>query len=213
MGYQKLKYLFSVFHRKNILFNVLTDFNGEGEFHSVLASQWAIEMEKDDKFASGVGTSTFDGDADKKLRERFAEGTFNPFSTKTTTEAYEDRKKYMIYVLGRFFLLRGKTEIAFTYWNQVKFKSVECDGVRQEYVKVSHKWDKTHKCKLSKTRPRDATQTMPRIYSNENDVLCPYRFFKFFRTLCPPKQERVLCYRASVDQLEEYRVKNLPFFI
>ncbi len=207
----KLKYLFSVFRRKNIMFNVLTDFNGEGEFHSVLASQWAIEMEKDDKFASGVGTSTFDGDADKKLRDRFAEGTFNPFSTKTTTEAYDDRKKYMIYVLGRFFLRRGKTEIAFTYWNQVKFKSVECDGVRQEYVEVSHKWDKTHKCKLSNTRPRDATQTMPRIYSNENDVLCPYRFFKFFRSICHPTQERVLCYRASVDQLEEWGLKKLPF--
>jgi hypothetical protein len=99
----KLKYLFSVFHRKNILFNVLTDFNAEGEFHSVLATQWAIKMEKDEKFASGVGTSTFDGDADKKLRDRFAEGTFNPFSTKTTTKEYEDRKKYMVYVLGRFF--------------------------------------------------------------------------------------------------------------
>jgi len=97
-----------VFRRKNILFTVLTDFNGEGEFHSVLASQSAIEMKKDDKFASGVGTSTFDGDADKKLQDRFAEVTFNPFSTKTTTEAYEDRKKYMVYVLGRLGDLGGK---------------------------------------------------------------------------------------------------------
>jgi hypothetical protein len=35
----KMKYLFSVFRRKKILFNVQTDFNGEGEFHPVLAAQ------------------------------------------------------------------------------------------------------------------------------------------------------------------------------
>jgi len=207
----KMKYLFSVFRRKNILFNVQTDFNGEGEFHSVLATQWSILMENDDTFASGIGTSTFDGDADKKLREMYKQGTFDPFSTKTTTEAYDDRKKYMIYVLGRYFLRRGKQEIAFTYWNQVKFKVTECDGERLEYVEVSQQWDKTHKCKLSNTRPRDATQSMPRIYSNANDDLCPHRFLKFFRSVCAPTQERVLCYRASVDALEEYGLKNLPY--
>jgi hypothetical protein len=170
----KMKYLFSVFRQKNRLFNVQTDFNGEGEFHSILATQWGILMKNDDKFASGIGTSTFDGDADKKLRDMYKQGTFDPFSSKTTTEAYEDRKKYMVYVLGRYFLRRGKHEIAFTYWNQVKFKVTECEGERLEYVEVSHQWDKTHKCKLSNTRPRDATQSMPRIYSNANDVLCPH---------------------------------------
>lgn len=99
----KLKYLFAIFHRKMIQFNQLTDFNGDGEFHSVLTAQWVLEMEKDETFASGVGTSTFDDDADKKLRELFAAGKFNSFSTATTTKACEDRKKYMVYVLGRFF--------------------------------------------------------------------------------------------------------------
>jgi hypothetical protein len=100
----KLKYLFAIFRRKMIQFNQLTDFNGDGEFHSVLTAQWALEMEKDEKFASGIGTSTFDDDADKKLRDLFSAGKFNPFSTDTTTEAYEDRKRYMVYVLGRYFL-------------------------------------------------------------------------------------------------------------
>jgi hypothetical protein len=99
----KLKYLFSVFHRKNILYNHLTDFNGEGEFHSVLTTTWANEMESDPTFASGIGTSTFYEDLDKKLREFYKEGKFNPFSTATTKEGYDDRKKYMIYILGRFF--------------------------------------------------------------------------------------------------------------
>jgi len=100
----KLKYLFCVFRRKNIQYNHLTDFNAEGEFHSILSTTWADEMEKDPSFASGTGTSTFYEDADKKLREFYKEGKFNPFSTATTQEAYEDRKKYMISVLGRFFL-------------------------------------------------------------------------------------------------------------
>jgi len=100
----KNKYLFAIFRRKMIQFNQLTDFNGVGEFHSVLTAQWALEMEKDEKFASNIGTSTFDDDADKKLRDLFSAGKFNPFSTDTTTEAYEDRKNYMVYVLGRFFL-------------------------------------------------------------------------------------------------------------
>jgi len=52
---------------------------------------------------------------------------------------------------------------------------------------------------------------MPRIYSNANDVLRPYQFMKFFRSLCAPTQTRVLCYRASIDALEEYKLKNLPF--
>jgi hypothetical protein len=42
----------------------LTDFNGDGEFHAVMSAQWAKEMEVDPTFASGVGTSTFDMEAD-----------------------------------------------------------------------------------------------------------------------------------------------------
>ena len=110
-----------------------------------------------------------------------------------------------------FFLRRGKNEIAFTFWNQVKFFTTESDGQKYEYVEVAHKWDKTHKCKLGNTRPRDKTQKMPRIYGNENDALCPYRFIKFSRTLCHPSQERVLYYRASGDAITEWQSKNKPF--
>jgi hypothetical protein len=107
-----------------------------------------------------------------------------------------------------FFLRRGKNEIAFTFWNQVKFFTTESDGQKYEYVEVAHKWDKTHKCKLGNTRPRDKTQKMPRIYGNENDALCPYRFIKFSRTLCHPSQERVLCYRSRGDAITEWQSKN-----
>jgi hypothetical protein len=207
----KLKYLFCVFRRKNIQYNHLTDFNGEGEFHSVLSTTWADEMENDPTFASEIGMSTFYEYADKKLREFYKEGKFNPLSTATTKEGYEDRKKYMIYILGRFFLQRGKNEIVFCYWNQVKFKASEVDRERSEYVKVSTKWDKSHKCKLGNTHPRDKTQEMPQVYQNEIDELCPYKFFKFFRQLCLPLQQRILCYGANADLLTEYRRSKLPY--
>jgi len=63
-----LKYLFSMFRRKNIAYNYATDFNGEGEFHGVLSTMWAKQMEEDPDFATGVKTSTCDMNADFKLR-------------------------------------------------------------------------------------------------------------------------------------------------
>jgi hypothetical protein len=93
----------------------------------------------------------------------------------------------------------------------VKFVTTACDGEKYEYVEVSTKWDKTHKCKLGNTTPRDATQAMPRVYHNVNDSLCPYRFFKFFHSICAPTQERILCYRASTDLLAEYKQLNKPY--
>ena len=42
----------------------------------MLSSQWTKEMEADPMFASGVGTSTFDMEADAKLQSQFKAGTF-----------------------------------------------------------------------------------------------------------------------------------------
>jgi hypothetical protein len=82
----KLKYLFSVFRKKNIQYNYATDFNGDGEFHAVLAAQWGKERSLDPTFASRVGTSTIDMEADQKLHEKFSAGEFNPFSTNVTAD-------------------------------------------------------------------------------------------------------------------------------
>jgi len=144
----KLKYLFSVFRKKNIQYNYATDFNGDGEFHAVLAAQWGKERSLDPTFASRVGTSTIDMEADQKLHEKFSAGEFNPFSTNVTAEAYEHRRKYLIYVLGRFFLLRGRNEIAYCTWSQIKFSESACNGIKEEFVEVTHQWDKSHQCKL-----------------------------------------------------------------
>jgi hypothetical protein len=207
----KLKYLFSVFRKQNVNYNYATDFNGDGEFHAVLASQWGSERELKPNFASGVGTSTFDMEADRKLRDKYDAGDFNPFSTEVTPLAYEHRRKYLIYVLGRYFLLRGRNEIAYCYWRQIKFSELICDGVLQNYVEVLHQWDKSHKCKLRNTKPRDLTDIPPRIYANANDSLCPVRFLLFFRGLCAPTQECVLCNPANKAILKEFQLQKLPY--
>jgi hypothetical protein len=43
------------------------------------------------------------------------------------------------------------------------------NGVKEEYVEISHKWDKSHRCNLKNTKPRDLTDVCPCIYANEND--------------------------------------------
>jgi len=178
-----LKMLFCVFHKKNVNYHYANDFNGDVEFHSVLTAQWALQCEADPTFASGVGTSTFDMNADFKIREHFRLGKFNPFSTELTEDAYNDRLKYAIYVLGRYFLCRGCNEIAFCNWEQVRFHETMVHGEKEEYVELIHKWDKTHQMNLKNTTSRDvSSRVSPRIYANANDELCPHRFLKFLRS-------------------------------
>jgi hypothetical protein len=192
-------------------YNYATDFNGVGEFHAVLTSQWDKERSLDPSFASGVNTSTFDMDADYKIREFFREGKFNPLSQDITEVAFDDRMKYTVFVLGRYFLMRGKNEIAFCEWDQIKFHSDIVNGTAEEYVEVVQHWDKTNKCKLKNTKPRDLTEVAPRIYANPNDELCPYNFLKFLRGLCAPSQERVLCYAAKDEELKEFVAGRHPY--
>jgi hypothetical protein len=137
-----LKYLFS---EKNINYHFANDFNGDGEFHAVLTTLWAKQREEDPTFASGVGTSTFDMNADFKIREQFRSGKFNPFSMELTEAAYKDRLKYAIYCLGRYFLCRGRSEIAYCEWKQVKFHEGLVNGEVEEYIEVVHSFDKSHK--------------------------------------------------------------------
>jgi len=207
----KMKYLFAVFRNKNVNYNYATDFNGVGEFHAVLTSQWDKERSLDPSFASGVKTSTFDMDADYKIREFYREGKFNPLSKDITETAFDDRMKYTVFVLGRYFLMRGKNEIAFCQWDQIKFHSDIVNGTAEEFVEVLHHWDKTNKCKLKSTKPRDLTKVAPRIYANPNDELCPYNCLKFLRGLCAPSQERVLCYAANDEDLKEFVAGRHPY--
>jgi hypothetical protein len=85
----KLRTLFSTFHSKGILFKPTRDFNREGEFHAVLKKQWETEIEVDKTFGTGVKTSHPDLEADRKIRDTYAERKFDPFNKTDGKVAYE----------------------------------------------------------------------------------------------------------------------------
>jgi len=203
---QYLKTLFVTFKKKDIKYCYKTDFNGNGEYHAVLKKIWKMELKKDSTFADGVLTSTFDYAADAKLRAAYEDpnNSFNPFSTGIDEDSYEDRKQFLIFILGRYWLLRGKQEVAYLTWSKIKFcKTIE-NGVETEYVEIKHDFDKSHEISIQNTVPRHETENSARIYPNPNDPLCPYKFLKFYRTLCPPHQDRVFCMLASPSQCKQH---------
>ena len=63
----------------------MRDFNNDGEFHAVLKKQWEKEIEVDETFGTGVRTSEPVLEADRKIREAFDAGKFDPFTMKTST--------------------------------------------------------------------------------------------------------------------------------
>jgi hypothetical protein len=200
------------FSQKNLNYHFANDFNGDGEFHAVLTTLWAKQREEDPTFASGIGTSTFDMNGDFKIREQFRSGKFNPFSMKLSEAAYKDRLKYAVYCLGRYFLCRGRGEIAYCEWKQVKFHEGLVNGEVEEYVEVVHSFDKSHKLTITNTTARDVNdQVSPRIYANPTDDLCPYRFMKFLRSLCAPTQVRVLCCAGNKTTLNLFRAGKVPY--
>jgi hypothetical protein len=116
-------------------------------------------------------------EADHKIRQQYKDGKFNPFSSAATEEAFRDRLKYCIWVLGRYLLCRGHNESVYSTWKQVVFNSCVAGGVMEEYVEYRHHWDKSHKCKLKNTTPRETVPAC--ICANPNDELCPHRFLVF----------------------------------
>jgi hypothetical protein len=207
---QLMKVLFTTFKAKHIKFNHKYDFNGPGEFHAVLKKQWEEERKKDPKFATGVLTSTFDYEADSKIRNAYPK-TFDPFSTSDGTKGYLDRMRYLVFVLGRYFFVRGRKEVAFMKWSQLKFGETHEAGNILKYIELRNDWDKSHQLKLTNPTARGEHGIHPRIYPNENDPLCPYKFLEFYRTLCVPTQERLFCAQASQKQMKAFAANNLPY--
>ncbi len=206
-----LRMLFSVFSHKGIRFKHLKHFNGDGEYHAVLRKQWEETMKQDPTYATGVGTSTFDYEADRKIRDAYKGGKWDPFSTSDGNSAYDHRKQYLVFVLGRYWLLRGRKELSSLKWSQIKFCEVHENGKLVKYIEIVQTFDKGNPLKLSNTTPRNLQDCAPRIYPNPKDPLCPYKFLTFYRSLCTPTQERVFCAKASIAQMKEYRANNLPY--
>jgi hypothetical protein len=207
---QLLKVLFGIFRQKHIKFNHHKDFNGDGEFHAVLKSQWEQQKAKDPTFATGVNTSTFDYEADYKIREAYRDNKFDPFSMSDEGCAYDDRCRYLVFILGRYFLLRGRKELAFLKWKQIHFCEAHEEGKAVKYIELRHEWDKSHQLKLTNTTARDPKDTHARIYPDDTDDLCPYKYLTFYKTLCMPTQERVFCQKNTDKQWKAKLAINMP---
>jgi hypothetical protein len=168
----------------------------------VLKKQWKKEIQNNDTFGTGVRTSLPDLEADRKICLKYDQGLFDPFSTSDRTLPYEHRKWYCIFVLRRYWLLRGRKEVAFLKWSQVKMCTGAENGEPVEYIEIVQHFDKSCQLNITNTTARSLTNIPPRMYPNPNDPLCPVKFLKFFRTLCCPEQERVLCRPYNTKQMK-----------
>jgi hypothetical protein len=61
------------------------------------------------------------------------------------------------------------------------------------------------------TTARSNTDPAPRIYKNENDPLCPVKFFIFFRFLRCLEQERVFCKPYNAKQMKKWSRQQKPY--
>jgi hypothetical protein len=203
-----LRTLFSIFKSKGIQFKHTRDFNNDEEFHAVLKKQWEKETQKDDTFGTGVRTSLPDLEADRKIHLKYDKGLFDPFSISNGTLPYEHRKWYCIFVLGRYWLLRGRKEVVFLKWSQVKMCSGTENGEPVEYIEIVQQFNKSCQLNITNTTVRSLTDIPPRMYPNPNDPLCPVKFLKFIRTLCCPEQECVLCRPYNTKQMKTWKKKD-----
>ncbi len=207
---QLLKVLFTIFKSKNIRYNHKRDFNGDGEFHAVLKNNGMKKLKKILCLQQELERQRLTMKQTKN-RDAYLKKTINPFADDDTTKAYDDRKNYLIFVLGRYFFLRGRKELAFLKWNQNNFCEETVNGKAVPYIEVRHKWDKSHQLKLTNPAPRDENSVLPRVKPNPNNALCPYKFLTFYRSLCVPTQERVFCQNATPKLLRDFRANNQPY--
>ena len=110
-------------------------------------------------------------------------------------------------------MLRGRKEIAFLEWKQVRFcETLDSNENVEYYVEININFDKSNPLKLTSVKSRKQLSPIaPRVYANPDDELCPYAFIKFFRSLCEPDQERVFCKEANTNQRHYFRANKLPY--
>jgi hypothetical protein len=101
--------------------------------------------------------------------------------------------------------------VAFLRWSQVKFCTATENHNPIEYIEIAHHFDKGNKLSIQNTTARSKKQLPPRLYPNPNDPLCPVKFMKFYRTLCAPEQERVLCKMYSSKQMKRWKKNDCPY--
>jgi hypothetical protein len=113
--------------------------------------------------------------------------------------------------VGRYWFLRGRKEFAFLKWSQIVFGNAIENGTAVQYIKIIHHFDKGHQLSIMNTTARSNTDPAPRIYKNENDPLCPVKFFTFFRSMCCLEQERVFCKPYHAKQMKKWIRQQKPY--
>ena len=141
---------------------------------------WKNEIKKDESFGTGVNTSVPDLEADEKIWHTYLTGRFDPFSTSDGATAYQHRLWYGVFIVGRYWFLQGRKEVAHILWSQVIFVTATENGQPVEYIEIVYHYDKSRQVDLHHTTARSSTDQASRIYPNNNDPLCPIKFLKFF---------------------------------
>ncbi len=126
-------------------------------------------------------------------------------------QAYQDRLWYAVFIFGRYFLLRGRKEVTFLLWDQVRFLTTAEDDKQVELVKVIQNFYNGGPINLNNTTAWCVKEITPHVYPNENDPFCPIKFLKFFKSLCPPEQTQVFCKPFNKVQRKQYIQENLPY--
>jgi hypothetical protein len=96
-------------------------------------------------------------------------------------------------------------------WSQVKFRTVTENHKKVEFIEIIHHFDKGNKLSIQNTTARSKKGLPPRLYPNVNDPLCPVKFMKFFRSLCCPEQERVICKMYNTKQMKKWKKNDEPY--
>ena len=198
-----LKVLFSHFRQQNILYNFMTDFNGTGDFHSILTD----DLKKGSKNIKDYGTlknqAKFDYDGDNKIRTAIKNKVLNPFDN------YEDLVRTVVYICGRYFALRGRKEISLLKWADFSFEKYEHgpDKGKNCVQLIIENHTTYQKYKVGKSAVKNKNELTFKVRENPDDIIDPFKMIKLFRSFCPPEQVRFFC-RVQTPKMEHARRTN-----
>ena len=116
-----MKVLFALFHKHGVNYYYEKDFNANGDFHGVVLSNWDKAKATEPTFGTFANRAKFDEEADVKLRLSHQKKLFDPFQYVENETIYKELVRVMVFIMGRYFLYRGRVEIAQITWKEVNF--------------------------------------------------------------------------------------------
>ena len=111
-----MKVLFAVFTKQELEFNFRNDFNATGEYHGVIPGVWNEQKKLEPSFGTLANRTQFDKDANTKVCLAHKNNLFDPFVPVKNAKDYTDIVRLMVFIMGRYFLYRDRSEIAQITW-------------------------------------------------------------------------------------------------